>query len=267
MQTLPNSATIKAIFFDIDGTLISPVTHRIPQTAIDALCRAKEKGYLVFAATGRHQVELLKLPQVDLLPFDGMVTMGGQYCTSNGRLVYCQPIPRQDLEQLVAYCIAHQLPCLFSDEDSVFLSHVNDYVVAAYRDIATVPPKPSPAEKALDREIYQVSIVLNNGHIPDIVHQLSGCSYAHWHNNGIDLVNKNGGKWNGILQLARSHNIQPHEIMTMGDNNNDVEMLRQAPLSVAMGNASEDAKAAATHITATVDEDGVAKALSQLLGI
>ena len=44
---------IKAIFFDIDGTLVSFKTHAIPQSALDAIHRIREKGVKVFIATGR----------------------------------------------------------------------------------------------------------------------------------------------------------------------------------------------------------------------
>ena len=44
---------IKAIFFDIDGTLVSYSTHEVPQSAFDALYKLKEKGIRLFIATGR----------------------------------------------------------------------------------------------------------------------------------------------------------------------------------------------------------------------
>ena len=45
---------IKAVFFDIDGTLVSFKTHTIPQSTLDALALLREKGIKVFIATGRH---------------------------------------------------------------------------------------------------------------------------------------------------------------------------------------------------------------------
>ena len=63
---------IKAIFFDIDGTLVSYQTHEIPQSAFDALYQLKEKGIKVFIATGRGKDGLAVLKD---FPFDGYITL------------------------------------------------------------------------------------------------------------------------------------------------------------------------------------------------
>ena len=65
---------IKAVFFDIDGTLVSFKTHAIPQSTIEALAALRERGIKVFIATGRPLVAINNLgDQV----FDGYVTMNG----------------------------------------------------------------------------------------------------------------------------------------------------------------------------------------------
>lgn len=268
MQATSETAqAIKAIFFDLDGTLISFNTHRIPKSAIAAIHAAKQAGYLVFAATGRHQRELAQLPGVELLPFDGMVTMGGQYASSGGKRVYAQPIHRQDIEILVDYLTHNELPCNFSEESTVFITHTPDYVLKTLKDIATTPPQLDSPQRALKSPIYQVAIFLKDGSIPPVLDLLTHSSYSHWHSDGVDLVHKDGGKWNGILHMAAHFNIQPHEIMTIGDNHNDIDMLQQAPLSVAVGDGAAAAQKAAKYVTAPVDDHGVAKALHQLLGI
>lgn len=53
---------IKALFFDIDGTLVSFNTHQIPQSAIQAITRAKEKGIKIYISTGR-PLSLTLIPQ------------------------------------------------------------------------------------------------------------------------------------------------------------------------------------------------------------
>ena len=71
----------KALFFDIDGTLVSFTTHRIPASAIEALEAAKAKGMRIFIATGRPRViinNLAALQERGLI--DGYITMNGAYC-------------------------------------------------------------------------------------------------------------------------------------------------------------------------------------------
>jgi hypothetical protein len=72
-------------------------------------------------------------------------------------------------------------------------------------------------------------------------------------------------KWEGILHVARRHGISPAEIVAIGDDVNDLPMLRQAGLGVAMGNARAEAKAAARRVIGTNAEDGLARFLEELV--
>ena len=69
----------KAIFFDVDGTLVSFQTHTISPTVVDALHRLRAKGIKLFLATGRHPAMIGYVRSV--FPFDGYMTLSGQYCT------------------------------------------------------------------------------------------------------------------------------------------------------------------------------------------
>ena len=65
---------IKAIFFDIDGTLLSHTTRSVPYSTQIALQHLKEKGIYTFIATGRHISEMVDLPIHDL-EFEGYITL------------------------------------------------------------------------------------------------------------------------------------------------------------------------------------------------
>ena len=80
--------------------------------------------------------------------------------------------------------------------------------------------------------------------------------------NDLELMPPGVDKGLGMRKLAEHLGLTAEQIMTIGDGGNDVDMLRQAGIGVAMANASEEAKAAADHILAwSNDEDGVAKAV------
>ncbi|WP_053956694.1 Cof-type HAD-IIB family hydrolase [Inediibacterium massiliense] len=81
-----------------------------------------------------------------------------------------------------------------------------------------------------------------------------------WYNN-IEVMNKGVSKGNAIEQLAKSLGVKQEEIISFGDNENDISMLTYAGLGVAMGNSEEIVKKSADYVTSTNDEDGVAKAL------
>ena len=88
----------KAIFFDIDGTLVSFRTHEIVPSAYDAIAALRKKGHKVFIATGRplHLIKGLRDAQ-----FDGYITFNGSYClTSDGEEIYCDAISPNELSAL-----------------------------------------------------------------------------------------------------------------------------------------------------------------------
>ena len=82
-------ADIKAAFFDIDGTLLPFEAKHLPASTVDALARLRKNGVKTFIATGRPPVHLPYLHALDGTPFDGYVTMNGQYCyLADGELLY-----------------------------------------------------------------------------------------------------------------------------------------------------------------------------------
>ena len=68
---------IKAIFLDVDGTLISFKTHKVPVSALEALRRAHARGVRLFIATGRAAADLELLGEI---PYDGVVALNGADC-------------------------------------------------------------------------------------------------------------------------------------------------------------------------------------------
>lgn len=71
----------KALFFDIDGTLVSFQTHEIPVSAVEALAAAKAEGHRIFIATGRPRIIISNLGALQERGLiDGYITMNGAYC-------------------------------------------------------------------------------------------------------------------------------------------------------------------------------------------
>lgn len=70
---------VKALFFDIDGTLVSFKTHRIPQSTVDALEQAKKNGVEIYISTGRPKQIINNLGQIEHL-IDGYITANGARC-------------------------------------------------------------------------------------------------------------------------------------------------------------------------------------------
>ena len=81
----------------------------------------------------------------------------------------------------------------------------------------------------------------------------------------VEVLTKGVNKAFGLEKLAQKLNILPSEIAAIGDAANDVEMLEYAGLAIAMGNASEEVKAISDIVTDTNENNGVIKAIDQLI--
>ena len=91
----------KALFFDIDGTLVSFHTHRIPSSTIEALEAAHTKGHKIFIATGRPKAiinNLSELQKRNLI--DGYITMNGAYCFVGEQVIYKNAIPQEEVKAM-----------------------------------------------------------------------------------------------------------------------------------------------------------------------
>lgn len=83
--------------------------------------------------------------------------------------------------------------------------------------------------------------------------------------NFCEIIDADASKWNALQHLAAQWGIQPEEIMAVGDQGNDLSMIKNAGIGVAMGQAPDEVKQFANFVTAPIDEDGAAKAIEQFV--
>jgi HAD superfamily hydrolase (TIGR01484 family) len=81
----------------------------------------------------------------------------------------------------------------------------------------------------------------------------------------LEVFDPGVNKWQGILHVANAHGIDPAQIIAIGDDVNDIPMISQAGLGVAMGNAKDEVKAVAGRVIGRNDEDGLAVFLEELV--
>lgn len=249
---------IKAAFFDLDGTLLSHTTKTVSQGTVDALNRLRQRGIPCIAATGRHILEMEKLP-IEQLHFDGYLTMNGQLMLDEKKeVMFGVPITGQAKDLLLNLFESNALPVLLLEQDRIYLNHVDAVVEAAQETISTPIPELGTYEGA---PIYQACLYLPAEGHPCLEKLQQQCQVTWWHSQGVDIVAKGGGKVAGIQKYLEANGIKREETIAFGDGHNDLEMLMFAGIGVAMGNAEESVKAAADYVTASVDDEGVAKAL------
>lgn len=250
---------IKAIFFDIDDTLMSHRLRDVPPSARDAFARLKEKGILRFAATGRHILELDELPVRDLT-FDGYVTLNGQLCFDAQRtLLYDCPMAPEDAETLLEVFRHKETPLTLLESDRIYINFLTPAVRTAQQAISSPVP---PVGVYTGNRIYQGIAYGREEEVQAMMERVPGCVMTAWNRYGFDIIPRTGGKMVGIQHILEHFGITPEEIMAFGDGANDTDMLRYAGTGVAMGNACEEVRCQADYVTSGVDEDGIAQALA-----
>ncbi len=255
---------IKALFFDIDGTLVSFKTHQIPASAIEALAEAKANGIYIFIATGRPQViinNLSALQERNLI--DGYITMNGAYCFVGDTVIYKNPIPAADVDALTAFCHTRSIPCILVGEHDICVNQPDTMVEEIFHNRLLVDPiEALPyTDDHSDKAFYQLTPFINEDEERIVMPIIPNCEAGRWHPAFVDITAKGNNKQNGIDQIIRRFGIGREEVMAFGDGGNDIGMLRHAGIGIAMGNADDSVKAAASHTTTSVDDDGVATAL------
>ena len=250
---------IKAIFLDVDGTLVSFRTHAVSPAVRDALVRLHARGIRLFVASGRHQRMLSYVRSV--LPFDGCVTLSGQYCFAGDQVLYRSPMEPQGVEELVAAVEGADFSCIFLEGEDIYINRVDEKSRQFFRDLSVETPPVRPASHALGRELYQAVTFLDAAHEALLLRRAPHLRTTRWHPDFLDVIPASGGKDKGMEAVLAHFGIAPAEAMAFGDGENDLSMLRRAGIGVAMGTASGAVKSGADYVTGTVDEDGILSAL------
>lgn len=113
---------IRALFLDVDGTLVSFRTHRIAPSAVAALKEARGRGVGVFIATGRAAGDLEVLRD---LPRDGVVALNGACgVLPDGTTVFSRPIPREDFERALRLSDELDFPLALELDAGIFVNRV-----------------------------------------------------------------------------------------------------------------------------------------------
>jgi hypothetical protein len=260
---------IKLIASDIDGTLLPEGTAEINPEIFQVIRALKEKGIIFAAASGRHYTSMSRLfaPVKDDIIF---ITENGAYVSCRGYAMLEQTIDPKLVEAWVKE--VRQIPgagftldtkeCFYTESrDPEFLKLVRE----GYRSVIyDVDDALKVAGNVNKMAIYRPLGIQETAKkmIPRWEDKLY-CAIAGdiW----LDFMDKETNKGNAIRSIQKTMGISPDETMVFGDNHNDLEMIRSATESYAVGNAVEAVKQAARHIADTNVNDGVLKVLKTLL--
>ncbi len=259
MNSAPNPK-IKAVFFDIDGTLFSLKTKSITESTQKAIQILRRKGIKVIVATGR---SINDLHHIKHLEFDGFLTFNGGYCmTVDGDVMFRQTIHAEDIKNLVRHSAKSSVSFSLIYEDKVRISNESPEVLELYERVnIPVPPLYDHNNPDFDN-VLQVNVFISPDSEDSFMKEIMPNSLSSRWTPLFADVNPGGiSKQNGVQQFCDHFDIDISETMAFGDGGNDISMLKFVNIGVAMGNASDNVKAAADYVTDSVDDDGIQKAL------
>lgn len=260
--------TFKALAIDLDGTLL--VGEDLPHENIVALRAARDAGLQIIIATARW-IQMAQRVEAQIgLHGPAIACSGAQvYIPDLGRDIFDERLPEDFTEDLYALCDAERCIATITVEDRVLVKLEGEPGGGTPPEIHFVPRL-----AGTDFGRPRVANIQGSGVYRRIREELQPRYQGKV--NFFDSISPSGktimtltaatASKGVALQHACTHlGISPTEVITFGDAENDIEMFRISGASVAMGQADEKTKAAATVVTARNDEAGVARAVERLL--
>ncbi|HEX9254723.1 MAG TPA: Cof-type HAD-IIB family hydrolase [Candidatus Angelobacter sp.] len=274
---------IRLLAIDIDGTLLDP-QYQISARNLTALERAHRAGIEVALVTGRRHRFALPVAQslgfdVCLISSNGAVTK-----SSRGELFHRDLLPLSTARKLCAYMDEfHANTVLTFDietKGALVLEPQHDLASSVFGWLEKNAPYMDfvqPLEKALVSDPVQIMFCGALKRMEQAQNRLA-CSelmreitvlrtvYPPRNLSILDVLTHSCSKGHALERWAKHRGIRREEVMAIGDNYNDVEMLEFAGMPVIMGNAAEQLKQNGWAVTLGNDESGVAVAVERLLG-
>nr|WP_077624310.1 Cof-type HAD-IIB family hydrolase [Sediminibacillus massiliensis] len=242
---MTNKANIKLIALDMDGTLLNS-KEEISEANRIAITEAREQGVEVVLSTGRHRLSCQEYAKSLGLNSYLITVNGSEVWTSTGELVTRQSLHIETIQKLVDLNERYGTSAWMASTEQVFRGEF--------------------PEKLDEHEWLKVGIDIDDIEVKERIlkeleeDELLELSNSHPMNIEINAVGIN--KARALEKICGYLDITLNEVMTVGDSLNDIKMIQEAGLGIAMGNAQEEVKEAARWVTSTNEEDGVAKAIN-----
>lgn len=282
-----SAARIRLLVADVDGTLTNS-RHEVVEETCGVVRRIRAAGVRVMLATGRRYRDTLPVQQrlgIDDAP---LVTASGALVkrpvdhATLWKAAFAPGVLGGVLRRIVA---AGHEPVVYTDAFDTGCDvlcrtlvgaepgggglaeylHLNRHVAGVRPDLHVAPPAdvfagftmgPRDAMLALEADLAAAFPRDLSTHV------IKSPRYREWL---CEIAPAGTTKWSGVVTVAARWGIAAHEICAVGDDVNDLPMIRAAGLGIAMGNATDDVRAAADHVVATHDDGGVADVADLLL--
>jgi len=262
---------LKMIALDLDGTLVNEELTISP-VVLKSLRRViAETSIKVVIATGR----MFR----SALPFAKEIGVTEPLITYQGGMVrgveephpihFHAPIPLDTARDVLSMLLDQKFDVNIYLDDQMWTRPDNQFA-SLYMKTAGIQPQFAPDLLArLDKPPTKM-MVIDDSRIDALLEQLeqrysSKLTYCRSRSNFCEIIDISASKWNAVKALADEYGIQANEIMAIGDQGNDLSMIRGAGLGVAMGNAPDSVKKQARFVAPSIQDEGVAAVIERFV--
>ncbi len=264
----------KALFFDVDGTLVN-FQGKMPESAAAALKRVQQNGHQIIVCSGRSRIQIY--PWLLELGFDGIVAATGAYVECGGAVIYRHFMSRKEICEVTSL-LDEANACYSAQAGNRMITSMNHKKrqIARFKNLGD--------EEMIDQIWQHIELTDHMEQCEDIeklvyyesqmpvqtirerlseICDVTESSFEAEMNDSGEITCKGINKAHGMQKYLAYAGIAQEDTIAFGDGPNDFDMLEYAAVGIAMGNAVEGLKSRADFVTKGIDEDGIAYALSK----
>jgi len=259
---------IKLVATDIDGTILIP-EGKFRKSVKDCIKKIQSQGVKVVLVTGRmNKAALLIKDELELKT--PVISYQGGLVNDNGKLLYERYLSQEQAENIINWAKKEDIHLNLYNNDILY-SEKNDPEIKRYSSVQNIDYIVKPFSEIKKDKVNKIlAIDYNNAEriskyeklLPKIFPDLYIIKSTPYF---LEFSNPEGSKNCAVKFLQKYWNIKKEETLTIGDQNNDIALLRAGGIKVAMGNATDELKAEADYITDTVYNDGFVKAIDKFI--
>lgn len=260
----------RLVAIDLDDTLLDDNLEISPANRA-SIQRAREAGVVVTIATGRMYQSALPFARelgldIPLITYQGALIKNAL----TGETILHRPVPASLARRVLNAARAKGLHTNFYINDQLLMENLSS-AGQNYARLARVEPQLVPdLSQVLEADPTKVLLIGDEAELDKLLPELKETFQQELHitkskPNFLEFIHPKATKGNAIVELARHFGVDLSQVIAIGDSYNDVEMLQVAGCAVVMGNAREEIKQWAHYVTTSNNDNGVAKALEELL--